>query len=101
MGAVVGVEENIKKFEAAMASLANSGESAFLEERLTAAESYPAYMDVYANGRGSTQSNSVSYGGFTINVYQQPGEDGVDLAERIRDILQTDIIKEEASLSAY
>ena len=86
-GAVIGVEKNLSKFEASMAELATAGDTAFLNERLTAAELYPSVMEIPTLQNTTTENKTVSYGGFTFNIYQQPGESAEELMERMQEIV--------------
>lgn len=48
--------------------------------------------------RNTTSTVQHNYGGFNIQIYQQPGEDADALAYRVMDVIQTELIKKEASI---
>lgn len=100
-GAVVGVELNAEKFENAMADLAEVGHTAFLDEKLIAAENYPNVMEASGHAGMTPNSTEVNYGGFNITIYQNDGESSDELADRVMDRIQTEIIRREDAFSAY
>lgn len=60
------------------------------------------YMDIPRNsggGRTGLDKPSVqnNFGGFTFQIYQQPGESSESLANRIMDMIQTEVNKKEAA----
>lgn len=95
-GAVVGVDENIKRFEESMRAMAKAGENAFLQERLESASLYPS---IVTNPVAAQQSRSYTYGDIIININQLPGEDAEELAYRIMDVIQIEVAKREAGVS--
>ncbi len=95
-GAVIGVDENIKRFEESMRAMAKAGENAFLQERLESAALYPS---IVTNPVAAQQSRSYTYGDISININQLPGEDAEELAYRIMDVIQIEIAKREAGVS--
>ena len=97
-GAVVGVELNAERFENAMADLAEVGQMAFLDEKLIAAENYPSILEVPGYSGAPSSSTAVDYGGFNFHIYQNDGESVDELADRIMDRIQTEIIRKEGAL---
>ena len=97
-GAVVGVELNAERFENAMADLAEVGQMAFLDEKLIAAENYPSILEVPGYSGAPYSSTAVDYGGFNFHIYQNDGESVDELADRIMDRIQTEIIRKEGAL---
>lgn len=52
-------------------------------------------------GKTPPQGNkTINMGGFTIQIYQQPGEDPDELADRVMERIQTKVEQEEAALDA-
>ena len=52
-------------------------------------------------GQTPPQGNkTINMGGFTIQIYQQPGEDPDELADRVMERIQTKVEQEEAALDA-
>ena len=45
-------------------------------------------------------NKTINMGGFTIQIYQQPGEDPDELADRVMERIQTKVEQEEAALDA-
>ena len=95
-GAVVGVEDLTSLFERTMEDLARAGQSAFSSVTLGDDYIYP-HMGQSSVGAGST-NNNYSYGGIEIYIYQQPGEDGEELAYKVMERIQFEISKKEASV---
>lgn len=61
------------------------------------------YMYLPRNNAGGGQSTSAgtatyNYGGQTFNIYQQPGESSEELAERIMEIMQTQVTRKGAAI---
>ena len=100
-GAVLSIEDNIVKYEAAMRDLGESGYKAYLNKRIALAEEYPSMMDSVFMETKNQASPSVNYGGFHIEIYQQPGEDSTDLAHRVMDAIQTEMEQKEVAFVAY
>lgn len=99
-GAVIAVEDRTKDFAEAMADMAAAGQLSYLQERLNAAEMYPNLVPSGIGAATTTNAVSTNYGGVSINVYQQPGEDAQDFAYRLMDIMQTEVIKKGVALNA-
>ena len=94
-GAAGGIDDNVAMFERSMENLASAGYDAFLQERIDRAESYPDMVNASSISNSSTTTN---YGGFTFQIYQQPGESAEDLYYRMMDMMQHDLEAKEAAL---
>lgn len=97
-GAVNPVEERTKEFAEAMANMAELGNQAFLDKKLNAAVEFPEVFTLPVVSPITEQKQIAhNYGGQTFNIYQQPGEDANDLANRIMRIMQHNVtVQEEA-----
>lgn len=95
-GAVIGVDENVRRFEASMRSMARAGQDAFFQERLDNAMQYPSIVNMPSTT--SQQTSSHIYGDTHISIYQQPGEDSEALAYRLMDIMQAEKDRKESAL---
>lgn len=95
-GAIVGIEEMIGEFENSMRTMAKAGENAFLQERLENASLYPSLVTVPTVT--SQQTRSYSYGDISISIYQQPGEDMEELAQRVMEVMQAEVARKEAGV---
>lgn len=97
LGAVVGVDQYADRLAQSMENLADVGREAFLEARLDEVEAFPgAYESLSPGMAAGTQTTN--YGGVTLQIYQQPGEDASTLAQRVMEELQSCIEREEAAL---
>ncbi|HIT34783.1 MAG TPA: hypothetical protein IAC31_09215 [Candidatus Faecousia intestinigallinarum] len=100
-GAVLGVEERTRDFAAAMEGLAAAGHSAFLASELNRVADFAEnhFLTNSPDMAGSVTNSTIrNYGGITISIQQQPGEDAQLLAERVSQILQQDIDREAVAL---
>ena len=97
-GAVIPIEERTKEFEEAMARMALLGNQAFLDKKLNAAVEFPEVFTLPVVSPITEQKQIAhNYGGQTFNIYQQPGENANDLANRIMRIMQHNVtVQEEA-----
>lgn len=97
-GAVIPIEERTKEFEEAMARMALLGNQAFLDKKLNAAVEFPEVFTLPVVSPITEQKQIAhNYGGQTFNIYQQPGEDANDLANRIMRIMHHNVtVQEEA-----
>lgn len=98
LGAVVGVDENAKCLEESMANLAVAGQDAYLDARIDAAESLPMAYGYPGMAGGATNTHTTNFGGVTLQIYQQPGEDAQDLAYRVMDLIQAEVEQQEVAL---
>lgn len=98
LGAALGVEDSIPEMEDAMAALARSGGDAYLREQLAAAADYPSIAASYGGaGTTTTNNNSVAYGGISINISTQAGQDAHELAEVVLEELTIRLGQEGAA----
>lgn len=83
-GVVKGIEDNVRELEKAMSGLAKSGNSAYLQEQLDYAAQYPSMM-AGAPGYGGTTNHTrnVAYGGISINITTQAGQDERAIADAV------------------
>ena len=95
-GAIVGIEEMIGEFENSMRTMAKAGENAFLQERLENASLYPSLVTIPTVT--SQQTRSYSYGDISISIFQQPGEDMEELAQRVMEVMQAEVARKEAGV---
>lgn len=97
-GAIIGLDNTIADYERKMQEFARVGQSAYLSERLARAESYPEMYTTPTYTTNSTTTRTTNLGGFTFNIYAQPGQDAYEIAEAVQEIIQTQIAREEAGL---
>lgn len=97
-GAIIGLDNTIADYERKMQEFARVGQSAYLSERLARAESYPEMYATPTYTTNSTTTRTTNLGGFTFNIYAQPGQDAYEIAEAVQEIIQTQIAREEAGL---
>lgn len=95
-GAAMGIDQNVADFERAMEDLAAAGLDAFDRKRLSELTVMPPYYAQQLASRAETVSHN--YGGQTFQIYQQPGENPRELAERIMDLMHTKVMGKEASI---
>lgn len=98
-GAVEGVERNARTLEQAMASMARSANSAYLQEQLDYVAQYPAMVAGAPGYGGGTTANTrnVAYGGISININTQPGQDAQSIADAVIQELTVRLGQEEAA----
>ena len=98
-GAVEGVERNARALEQAMSSLARSANSAYLQEQLDYVAQYPAMVAGAPGYGGGTTANTrnVAYGGISININTQPGQDAQSIADAVIQELTVRLGQEEAA----
>ena len=98
-GAVEGVERNARALEQAMASMARSANSAYLQEQLDYVAQYPAMVAGAPGYGGGTTANTrnVAYGGISININTQPGQDAQSIADAVIQELTVRLGQEEAA----
>ena len=98
LGAALGVEDSIPEMEDAMAALARSGGDAYLREQLAATADYPSIAASYGGaGTTTTNNNSVAYGGISINISTQAGQDAHEIAEVVMEELTIRLGQEGAA----
>ena len=60
----------------------------------------PRSGDTHGSQNPPQGNKTINMGGFTIQIYQQPGEDPDELADRVMERIQTRVEQEEAALDA-
>lgn len=97
-GIVEGITRNARDVEIAMSDLARSGNDAYLQQQLDAVAQYPSVMQgVPGYGGNTTNTRNVAYGGISININTQPGQDAQSIAEVVLEELTVRLGQEEAS----
>lgn len=97
-GGVLQIRRRTRDMEQAMADLAKAGNNAYLQEQLDYVAQYPS-MVAGSPGYGGTTTNnhSVAYGGISINITTQPGQDERAIANAVVAELTARFGREEAS----
>lgn len=80
-GLVNQIQRRTADLERTMAQMATAGTTA-LERQLAAAEAFPHDYGVPASG-ATTNNHSVAYGGISININTQPGQDERAIADAV------------------
>lgn len=96
-GGVNSLKANSKRYAESFVSMADMAQRSFLQEKLDVAVSYPNMVSAATVNNTRRVTNM---GGFSIHIYQQPGESAEDLAYRVMDIIQTEVSAKEAVFSA-
>lgn len=98
-GGVDQVEERIRDMESAMTNLARAGQRAYRREQLEVADAYPSLIAGAPGYSTSTVTNTrqVAYGGISININTQPGQDAQDIADMVILKLTAQLGQEEAA----
>ena len=97
LGAALGVEDSIPAFEKAWTKFAEAGTDSYVQDQLDAAAQYPSIM-AGTPGYGGTATNTrnVAYGGISININTQPGQDANAIADAVMERLTLELGQEEA-----
>lgn len=98
-GAVIQLDRRTPDMERAMTSLAVAGQDAYLQQQLDAVAQYPSLMagtPGYGAAGGTTNTRNVAYGGISININTQPGQDAHSIAEVVLEELTVRLGQEEA-----
>lgn len=98
-GGVLQIQRRTRDMERAMSDLAEAGTSAYLQETLDHVAQYPSMMQgVPGYGTSTTQNTrNVAYGGISININTQPGQDAQAIADAAMEELTVRLGQEEAS----
>lgn len=98
LGAALGVEDAIPHMEKAMGALAAAGSNTYLQEQLDYVAQYPSMVAGAPGYGGSTTTNTrnVAYGGISININTQPGQDARGIADVVLEELTVRLGREEA-----
>lgn len=97
-GIVEGITRNARDVENAMSNLARSGNEAYLQQQLDAVAQYPSLMagtPGYGAAGATTNTRNVAYGGISININTQPGQDAHSIAEVVLEELTVRLGREE------
>ena len=95
-GAALGVDKHTKRFEESMINLARKGQEQYRIQAIDPQVYVPTISVPQSVQQVATTRNN--YGGVAINVYQQPGESGQDLADQIADALEFRTLQRGAAL---
>lgn len=98
-GAALGVEDSIPDMERAMTALAEAGQESYAQHQLDYVAQYPSMMQGVPGYGGGTTTNTrnVAYGGISININTQPGQDAQSIADVVLQELTVRLGQEEAS----
>ena len=97
LGAALGVEDSIPAFEKAWAKFAEAGTSTYVQDQLNAVAEYPSIMaGTPGYGSSTTSTRNVAYGGISININTQPGQDAQSIADAVMERLTLELGQEEA-----
>lgn len=97
-GAVVAIDRNVADFEAAMERMAFAGRDSYVNAQLARADDYPTFYSPAVQPVDRGPSYTRHYGGFNIQIYQQPGQSADDLVDIMMDRIQTLVESKEAGL---
>ena len=99
LGAALGVEDSIPRMERAMTALAEAGQESYAQQQLDYVAQYPSMMQGVPGYGGGTTTNTrnVAYGGISININTQPGQDAHSIADAVLEELTVRLGQEEAS----
>lgn len=98
-GAVIQLDRRTPDVERAMTDLAVAGQDAYIQQQLDAVAQYPSLMagtPGYGAAGGTTNTRNVAYGGISININTQPGQDAHSIAEVVLEELTVRLGQEEA-----
>lgn len=98
-GAALGVEDSIPDMERAMTALAEAGQESYAQHQLDYVAQYPSMMQGVPGygGGNTTNTRNVAYGGISININTQPGQDAQSIADVVLAELTVRLGQEEAS----
>ena len=99
LGVALGVEDSIPDMERAMVALAEAGQQSYAQQQLEHVAQYPGMMQGVPGYGGGTTTNTrnVAYGGISININTQPGQDTQSIADAVLEELTVRLGQEEAS----
>ena len=98
-GGVLQVQDRIQDMERAMEDLARSGQRAYQREQLAWADDYPGMVAGAPGYATTTTTNNrhVAYGGISININTQAGQDPQTIADAVISELTARLGREEAA----
>ena len=97
-GAVIQLDRRTPDMERAMTDLAVAGQDAYIQQQLDAVAQYPSLMagtPGYGAAGTTTNTRNVAYGGISININTQPGQDAHSIAEVVLEELTVRLGREE------
>ena len=82
-----------------MVALAEAGQQSYAQQQLEHVAQYPGMMQGVPGYGGGTTTNTrnVAYGGISININTQPGQDTQSIADAVLEELTVRLGQEEAS----
>lgn len=98
-GGIIELDRRGPDMARAMADLAHAGQVGY-QDQLDVLAAYPSMMAGTPGygGATSTSTRNVSYGGISININAQPGQDARSIADEVIDVLTMQLGREEAVL---
>lgn len=98
-GATIQLDRRGPDMAQAMADLAHAGQVGY-QDQLDVLAAYPSMMAGTPGygGATSTSTRNVTYGGISININAQPGQDAQSIADAVIDVLTMQLGREEAVL---
>ncbi len=99
-GAVIGVDERKAAFEKSMKELAAAGIVAFANNHMDKTQLYSGYLTVPDINAGQPSIQHHHHGDYIFQITQLPGEDEESLANRVMDLMQTRVARQEAVFGA-
>lgn len=97
-GGILQIKRRIPDMRRVMSELATAGQVGY-QDQLDALAAYPSMMAGTPGygGTTSTSTRNVSYGGISININAQPGQDARSIADEVIDVLTLQLGREEAA----
>ena len=82
-----------------MSELGQAGQESYAQQQLDYVAQYPSMMQGVPGYGGGTTTNTrnVAYGGISININTQPGQDAQSIADVVLEELTVRLGQEEAS----
>lgn len=98
-GGILQIERRAPDMARAMTALAEAGQQSYAQQQLDYVAQYPSMMQGVPGYGGGTTTNTrnVAYGGISININTQPGQDAHSIADAVLEELTVRLGQEEAS----
>ena len=97
-GGILQIERRIPDMGRAMTALAEAGQESYAQQQLDHVAQHPSMMQgVPGYGGTTTNTRNVAYGGISININTQPGQDAQNIADAVLEELTVRLGQEEAS----
>lgn len=98
-GGVLQIERRIPDMRRAMSELGQAGQESYAQQQLEHVAQYPSMMQGVPGygGGATTNTRNVAYGGISININTQPGQDAQNIADAVLEELTVRLGQEEAS----